>query len=259
MGSGHHLSLSLSGEMWNQLLSAALPFSIAEGMFDLTEGAGTLLRQLQVTDRVTGLLEDNRAPQPLLRFSKRAKKFWDSNRASVFDRLNQMVSVEGTWKLQLDDLGTDLRYGEQKVTADAYVRGTAEGRITFLRDNLSIPFSIERRLGASVALGRIRFSEDEDAVIGNVQDLAVHLGDNTVLQLLGRVIEFGIEQQLENRQAVPVLTREQVAGLVGGVGGPLQLEMGVDDLELDVSDGEMTLKVRFGFSEADTSRQIPKD
>ncbi len=258
MSKFHHLSLAVSGEMWNQMLGAALPMSLGEGSFELQEGAAALMRQLQVKERVVGLLEQSQGitPRPLQRMTARARKVWASNRQAVYRRLDEFIKIEGTWTLELDELGTDVRYGAQKVMADAYVRGVAEGRIVFLNENVSIPFHVERRVGATVALGRVRYSSQKEAIIGNLQDLGVHLGEGTALQLLARLIEYGLAQQLQEREVVQLLTKQQVAGLVGGLGGPLKLSMGVDDLDLEIADGEMVLKVRFGFSQAEPSGRL---
>lgn len=256
MSSGHHLSLSLSGEMWNQILRTALPFAVADGDVDLATSVKAAFRQLAVRERVAGLLEDRRAPLPLVKFGRKLGSMWGDRRANVYRLMNDLVKVEGTWKVEVDEVGTDLKYGPQKVSADAWLRGTAEGNITFLREGLTIPFFIEKRIGASVALGRIRFSRERDAVIGNLQDLGVHLGDNAVLQMLARLIEYGLQQKVDTLEPVPVLKRDQVSELVGGMGGALRMNMGVDDLQLDIDDESMTLRVRFGFSRAATDRQI---
>lgn len=256
MGSGHHLSLSLSGDMWNQMLRTALPFTLADGEFDLAAGARSALAQLQVGERARALLVDRQAPEPLVRFTDRARKAWHDRRDEVWRRIHQLVRVEGSWHLDLDDVGTDLRYGQQKVSADAWLKGVAEGQITFLEENVTVPFRVEKRLGASLGLGRVRYARDREAVIGNVQDLAVHLGDTAVLQLLARVIEYGLERRAESLEPVPILKREQVEGLVGPMGEGLQLAMGVDDLQLDIDGEDMTLKVRFGFSRAPDRKQI---
>ncbi|MCB9680417.1 MAG: hypothetical protein H6733_03020 [Alphaproteobacteria bacterium] len=255
---GPHLSLSLSRELWNEMLRAALPFHLAGGDFSLKDAARSALLQLQVRERVTGLLEDQRTPQPLVKFSHRALEVWRDNRSQFFRRLDELVRVEGDWRFEIDDLGTELSYAPQRVAADAFVKAIAEGKITLLRENVTLPFRIEKRVGATVALGRIRFSRDKDAVIGNVQDLAVHLGDNVVLQLLSRLIEYGVEQRIDTVQPVPVLKREQVEGLVGGLGGAMHLNMGVDDLQLDIDDDQMTLHVRFGFTRMPDTQQIPQ-
>lgn len=247
--SGHHLSLSLSREMWNEILQHALPVQVAEGEFDLVENARSALRQLQVRERVVGLLEQGgERSGSLVRFTERARRVWRDRRPSVYGRLKDLVSVQGTWTVEVDQLGTDLKYGQQRVGADAFVKGVATGRITFLRENVVVPFRIERRIGASLSLARIRYSQEREGVIGNVEDLALHLGDNAVLQLLSRLIEYTLEQQVALAEPVKVLSREQVAGLVSPMGGALQLEMGVDDLQLDINGEDLTLRVRFGFS-----------
>ena len=36
--------------------------------------------------------------------------------------------------------------------------------------------------------------------------------------------------------------------MVGGLGGALRVDMAVDAMDLRIDDGEMTLRVRFGFA-----------
>ena len=38
--------------------------------------------------------------------------------------------------------------------------------------------------------------------------------------------------------------------MVGPMGGPLKMKMGVEDLDLEVTEDDLTLKVRFGFTRA---------
>ena len=64
--------------------------------------------------------------------------------------------------MELDDLGTELRYGRQRVDADAYVRAVVDGTLWVLSENLEIPFRLERRIGASVALTNIRYDRGRD-------------------------------------------------------------------------------------------------
>ncbi len=247
---GHHLSLSLSRELWNELLAAALPVKLAGERFDLARNARSALRQLGVRQRVAGLLEDSRTPAALVRAKDRAKELWIQRRPGVYRRLNDLVRVDGEWRVELDDLGTELRYSKQKVAADAYVRGVAEGTVFLLRENVEFPFRIERRLGASVALGDIQYDPGHRAVIGSVQDLGVFIGDNAVLQLLSRLAEYALEQQLPRVNPVPILKRDQVEEMVGPMGGALKMQLGVEDLELEISEDDLTLKVKFGFTRA---------
>jgi hypothetical protein len=248
MGSHPHLSLSLSRELWNELLRAALPVSLSGGRFDLLRNARRALLQTGMRERVAGLLED-RAPKPMVLARDRARALWHRRRAGVYRRMDEVVRVEGEWKVALDSLGTELRYGPQRVGADAYVRATAAGTLYLLRKNVEIPFVFEKRVGASVTLGDIRYDPGHKAVIGSLRDLEVFLGEGMLLQLLSRAAEKVLEGRVAEQQAVPILKREQVEDLVGPIGGPLKLKMGVEDLELEITEQDMTLKVRFGFSQ----------
>lgn len=253
-----HLSLSLSQEMWRQILEAALPFRLSEGRFDLLGAARGAVRQLQVRENLSHLLEDKRAPAPLRRAGEQALALWNDRREDVYARLDGLVHVEGTWEVQIDEMGTDITYGPQKVEADAWVKGVAEGTLTLLQDNIRIPFRIEKRVGATVGLGRIRYDKRQACILGNVQDLAFHLGEPMIVQLIARLAETAVAQRLPMVDAVPILKREQVEGLVGGLGGPLKVAMGVDDMRLDVTEDHMTLSVRFGFAKLPEEAQIPE-
>ena len=229
-------------------MGAALPVRLAGDSFDLVRDAKAAVKQLGVRERVAGLLEDRKPPAAILAARDRARDVWHKRRPGVYRRLNELVRIEGTWKVELDDLGTELTYGRQRVGADAYVRGVAEGTIFLLRENVEIPFRIERRLGASVALADIRYDPHHEAVIGTLQDLGVYIGDNAVFQLIARLAEYGLEQQLPRVTPVPILKRQQVQEMVGPMGGPLKMQMGVEDLELCIDEADLTLKVRFGFT-----------
>jgi hypothetical protein len=207
------------------------------------------VRQLGVRERVAGLLEERRPPQALIRIKDRARAIWHARREGVYRRLNELVRIEGTWRVELDDLGTELKYGTQRVTADAYVKGIAEGRIVLLQENVEFPFTIERRLGASVTLKDIHYDPEQRAVIGSLGDLAVHIGEGAALQLTARLAEYLLEQQLPRVNPVPILRKDQVEDLVTPLGGPLKMKMGVEDLVLSIDEDDMALKVRFGFTQ----------
>ncbi|MBN2798770.1 MAG: hypothetical protein JXX28_06430 [Deltaproteobacteria bacterium] len=247
MADGYHLSLSLGKDLWNDMLVAALPVRIAEGEFDLAHNTREAVRQLRVRERVVGLLEDRRPPEVLVRAKDRAMAAWDRRSPGVYQRLSEIARVEGTWRVEVDANGTQFRYGRQQVTADAWIRGIAEGRLVLLRENIAVPFTVEKRVGASVTLGDIHYEDQEEAIIGSLGDLAVHIGEGPALELLSRVAEYLIAQRLPQVGPVPILRREQVEALVGGMGGALKMKMGIEDLELEVSDKDLTLKVRFGF------------
>jgi hypothetical protein len=245
-----HLTLSLSRELWTEMLNAALPVKLAGEAFDVARDARKLVRQLGVRERVAGLLEDRRPPAALVRAKDRAKAVWTARKPGLYRRLNDLVHVKGTWSVHLDHLGTDLRYSKQKVSADAYVVGVAEGTVHLLRENVEFPFRLEQRLGASVAIGDIRYDPGHHAVIGSVQDLGVFIGDNALSQLLARLAELVLEQQLPRVNPVPILPRERVQDLFGPMGGALKMQLGVEDLELLIDENDLKLSVRFGFTRA---------
>jgi hypothetical protein len=259
MKSGHHLALSLSRELWNEMLQAALPVKLAGEAFSLRSTARQAVKKLGIRRRVAGLLEDGETPEVVLRARDRAREVWIRRKPWIYRRINELIRVEGHWRVDLDHIGTELIYGDQKISADAYLRGVAEGTVFLLRENIELPFVIERRVGASVALGDIRYDAGHRAVIGSIQDLGVHIGDNAVLQLLSRLAEYGLEQQLPRVNPIPILKRDQVEEMVKPMGGPLKMQMGVEDLELEINSEEMTLRVRFGFTRAQiTDKDLPE-
>lgn len=256
MGSdGYHLSLNLSREMWQELLSSALPVELSGGELNIRQGAKDFVHQLGVRERVAGLLTDREPPETIVRIRDRARQSWLKRKDGIYRRVNDLIRVEGTWRIELDDLGTELRYGQQEVAADAWLKGVAEGTLYLLQENLELPFSIERRLGASVKLKDIHYNQEEASVIGSLGDLAIHIGDQAVLQLAARLAEYVLEQQLPRVNPVPILKRAQVEDLVSPAGGALKVQMGVEDLVLHVDDEDMTLKVRFGFSQLQIADQ----
>ena len=255
MAAAPHMTLGLSRELWNELLSAALPVELAQGEMDLATLTRGAVKQLGVRRRVVGLLEDKRTPSAIKKVSDRARLVWRSRRESVLEPLSRVIRIEGTWRVELDDLGTELKYGKQRVEADAYVKGVAEGTVYFLRENMSFPFVLERRLGASVALGEIKYDPNKHAIIGSLQDLGLYVGDHALLQLMARLGETALEQQLPKVGPVTLLERERVQEMVGPMGGALKMQMGVEEIDLEIDENELKLKIRFGFTRAQLTEQ----
>lgn len=249
MKNGYHLSLSLSRELWTDLLQAALPVKVVEGDFDLARDSQTAWRQLDLRGRVAGLLEDRQPPQVLVRARDRARSVWHNRREGVYRRLHETIHVEAVYKVTLDDLGTDLRYGDQRVEAEAFLKGVVEGRLLLMKENIEVPFVLEKRIGVSLAVGDIHYDSGREAVIGSLMDLGLEVGDHAVFQLLGRLGEYLLEQQIPRVNPLQILPRTQVAEMVGGLGESLNMKMSVETLELDVTPDDLTLSVRFGFTQ----------
>jgi hypothetical protein len=231
---------------------------LAGAEFDAARDLHRAVRQLGVRETVAGYLEDH-APAPLVaQVRRRVGEAWAVTRPVLKRRLIDLVRVQGDWWVELDALGTELTYGAQKVGADARVKGVAEGSIWLLQENLEIPFRIERRIGASVTLGDIRYDPQHRAVIGSLRDLEVFIGDHALAQLVARLAEALLEQQLPRANPVPILKRDQVQDMVGPMGGALKLQMGVEELELEVTEQDLTLKVRFGFTRGRIGAEGPQ-
>jgi hypothetical protein len=132
---------------------------------------------------------------------------------------------------------------------EAHVKGVATGKVYLLRENIEFPFVLEKRIGAEAALGDIHFDKTRGALIGRLEDVEVDLGDAFILQMLSRGVERLLKEQVDKVNPVPILRKDQLEEMVAPAGGPLKLRMGVEDVALDISEEEMTLKVRFGFTQ----------
>ena len=249
IGDGFHLKFSIGRALWNDLFQAGLPFKVGSGTFDLVRNVHAGLRRLEVRDKVRGLLTDNEVPEVLVKGARVARDTWEGRRGDVYKIVDRLIRVEGDWKVDIDREGSEFKYAKQRFGVEAHVKAVATGKIHLLDRNVEIPFVLERRIGAEAALGDIRYDKDRQALVGTLQDVTVDLGDNFVLQLLARGAEQLLAQQVAGVNPVPILPRAQVEEMVGPVGGPLKLKMGVEDVALDIDEDELTLKVKFGFTQ----------
>jgi hypothetical protein len=99
-------------------------------------------------------------------------------------------------------------------------------------------------------MGNIRYDKDKNAVVGDVQDPFIDLGEGVILQALSQGAAYLLEQQTQRFSGVPLIKRAQLEEMVAPAGGPLKLKMGIDDVRIEVSDTALTLKVKFGFDQA---------
>lgn len=246
----YHLSLSIGKALWDDLVGAALPLKVREGTFDLTRVVYRGVKQLGVRQRVRALLEDRQPPDAAVRVKDRAAQLWAERRHEVYGVIQEMFRVEGDWYVEVDKKGTEFHYGPQKIGIDAHVKAVATGTAYLLRDNVEIPFTIEKRLGAECHMGNIRYDKDKNAVVGDVQDPFIDLGEGVILQALSQGAAYLLEQQTQRFSGVPLIKRAQLEEMVAPAGGPLKLKMGIDDVRIEVSDTALTLKVKFGFDQA---------
>jgi hypothetical protein len=249
-----HLSLSIGKSLWDDLMGSALPFRIQEGHFDVGRMVYKGIKQLQlketVKSQVTALLEDRQPPQQLVQVKDRAKDLWRSRRGQIFKLVDEVLHVEGDWSLDLDEEGTAFQYASQEIGVDAHVKAVAAGRIHLLGRNVEIPFTLEKRVGARCSLGDIHFDKTDKAIIGKIQNPALDFGEHVVFRLLNELSAYVLANQASQRfPSVPILKKEQVEEMVSPAGGPLRIKMGVEDVALEVTEENLTLKVRFGFTQ----------
>ncbi len=245
----YHLSLSIGKTLWDDLVGAALPLKVKDGTFDLGKVVLSGVRQIGVRDRVRGLLEDREPPATLVRAKDKAAQIWEDHKEDVFEVLSEMLRVEGDWKVEIDDQGTQFHYAPQKIGIDAHIKATINGTAFLVRDSVEIPFTIEKRVGATAHMGNIRYDKNKRAVVGDVQDPFIDLGDNVVLQALSQAGAQMLAQRASQFAGTPLIKKDQLEEMVAPAGGPLKLKMGIDDVRIEVNENELQLKVRFAFEQ----------
>ncbi|MSQ02683.1 MAG: hypothetical protein EXR71_12470 [Myxococcales bacterium] len=251
IGDGYHLKFTIGRTLWNDLFGAGLPFELGKGTFDLVKQVRAGVKQLGVRERVRGLLEDRQVqlPEVMVRGKDAAVRVWEDRRETVWKVVEELVRVEGDWQVHVDREGSDFHYGNQRFGVEAHVKAVATGKVYLLRENVEFPFVLEKRIGAEAALGDIRYDKERKALIGQLQDVEIDLGEHFVLQMLSRGVERLLQEQVGKVNPVPILRKDQLEDMVSPAGGPLKMKMGVEDVALDISEDEMTLKVRFGFQQ----------
>ncbi len=239
----HHVALGLSVELWRELLSATLPVHVAGGEFEvlgaarrrLADGGGAVVRRLTGrTDRMRSV-------------GQRLRRLWRSRGGD-----GPPVAIDVAWQVDVDHLGTELTYGLQRVSADAWLRGRVEGVLHV--GTLAVPFRLERRVGASLALAAVRYDAGRDAIVGDLSDVGLHLGEGVTLELLSRIGELLLAPRIAQMEPVTLVSRGQVEGLFGGLASGTSLQLGVEDLQMTIDGSEATLRVRFGFRRAELTQ-----
>jgi hypothetical protein len=243
-----HLTLSVHRELFDQIVAGVLPIKVGKGRFHV-------LRDLELRQRVKGLIEDRHPPQVITRARERAVEAWRDRREDVHKRIDELLHVEGEWRVQIDQDGSNLRYGHQAVGLEARVRLSAEGSAQFLGEGFELPFALHKFVAASIELGNIHYDRNRRAIVGEVGRPVVDLGEHVLLQLASQGLELALEKQLFRVNPVTILAKDQVEGMVTPATESLKLQMGVEDMALDVDDATVTLKARFGFSQ----RQLGKE
>lgn len=246
---GYHLKFTIGKALWRDLFSVGLPYKVADGGFDLIENVRAGIKQLEVREKVKGLLADRQVPEVLHKGRVIAGNVWQNRREQVYQIVNELVRVNGDWKVEVDREGSDFKYSQQRFGVEAHVKVVASGKVYLLRENIEFPFVLEKRIGAEASLGDIHYDAERRALVGTLEGVTVDFGEHIILQLLNRGAEYLIAQQTPKVNPVSILKKDQIEEMVSPAGGPLKIKMGVEDVALDISEEEVTLKVRFGFSQ----------
>lgn len=250
-----HISLTVHRDLFDQVVAGVLPVKVGQGSFHLLRDVRGAVARLDLRQRVRGLLEERKPPEVLVQARDRAVALWQERREVVHRRVDELVHVEGDWKVQIDQEGSSLRYGDQRVGLEARVKLSAEGTATLVKEGLDLPFHLQRFVAASLELGNIHYDKNRRAIVGELGRPVVDLGNHAALQLASQALEIVLEKQLFRVNPVTLLTRDQVEGMVKPASGPFKVELGVEDLELVVDERSITLRARFGF----TQRQLERE
>ena len=247
--SDYHLSLSIGKSLWNDLVGNALPMQVSEGAFDLGRAVYKGVKQLQVRQKVSALIEDRAGNPSVKRAKNRISEMWSKNKPAVYKVIDEVLHIEGDWTVEIDQEGTEFHYAPQKIGVDAHVKAVVNGKLFLLKDNLELPFTLTKRLGASCHLGDIRFDKNENAILGTVQDPTIDLGEHVILQVLSEAAGKLLQQQVDRFDRIPILKKDQLDEMLAPAGGPLNFQMGVDDVRIEVTEDDLSLKVKFGFKQ----------
>jgi hypothetical protein len=246
---GYHFSFSLGKSMFSELLSAALPVSVKKGEFELRETTRQVWQQLQLREKVSGLIEQRDSSGAIVRAKDKAVSIWDGRRDQIYTMFHEMVKVEGDWEVELDNDGSGFHYGDQTIGAEATFKLSAKGTARLFKENVELPFDLSKRLGAEVHLRDIKYDQQTGRIVGYLRGLSLKLGDHPIWRLVEDATGKLIDTQAERFNPVPILKSDQIESLLQPAMGALKVDMGIEDIALDVDDDQMSLKVKFGFSQ----------
>jgi len=249
IGENFHFSIALGRTLFSELLGTALPIQIKKGEFNLIENVRGVANQLQVKEKVAGLLTDSNPEGALVRVKDRAASVWSTRREDVYALINDVMKIEGEWTLELDRAGTELKYAQQAVGAEATVKFSAEGKATFLKENLEVPFNFNKRVGADAWLKDIRYDQGKEAIIADLKDIGLKLGDNIAFKLLNDLAHKLLEEQVGKVNPVPILPKAQLDGMLAPLAeSPLAIVADIETMSLEVNEDIIALKIRFDFN-----------
>lgn len=247
--SGYHLSLSISQDLWTDLLGQALPIQVGEGDFDVIDTGRKLLSAAET--QVKGLLapvEERVEAAPIGRtVSGGVRGVLRRGRSFASRRVKKNLKVMGKWRARVSRDGSQFTYAEAAVTLDARAVFEVEGRALLFGEQFEIPFTISRNVDATASLGHVVFDRSRKQLEGNLEAVSLSLGESLPLRILKVVGERLIAKQVERVNPLPLIPGSTLQNMITPGDGPLKLSAGIDDLHVGISGQDLTLSVRFDF------------
>lgn len=254
---GYHLALSVSQNLWSDLLGEALPIQVGEGDWDLVAQSRKLLHAAE--DQVKGLLTGveekvDQAPvlgNPMVKGVRgRAKAVAKRGRGVLSRRVQESVKVQGKWRARVAREGSSFDYHNGAVTLNARAEVEVEGRAILFGDQFEIPFAIGRALDATASLMDVNFNRNSKQLEGSIGDVSLSLGESLPLRLLKTLGDRLIAKQIDRFNPLPLIPGSTLENMITPGDGPLKLSAGIDDLHVGINEKDLTLSVRFAFKGA---------
>lgn len=229
-----HLSLTLTPERWNELLQAALPVGLGGERFDGLKSARRWARRLPARALAGHLLPD------------RARPTWERAKQALVGRLDRLVHVRGEWTLEIDQLGSEVRFAPSEIAGDARVRGRITATVELLQGRVEVPVRFEHTAHVAIRLGQVRYDPVRRAIVGDVGPVEVRAEETPVASFLaGR----WLTRRVARANPVLLLRRERVEEMVGPFAslGSGRVVLAVEDLDVRIDHDEVKLLIRFGL------------
>ncbi len=254
LADGYHMSLSVSSQLWSDLLGEALPIQAGSGEFDLIEQSRKLLHAAE--DQVKGLLEgasDRMDDAPVFgnptvkNVGSRVRSLARRGRRSTSRRLREGFKVRGRWHAHVSREGSRFSYHQGGVTLDARAVVELQGTALLFGDQFEIPFSISRHLDGTASVNEVTFNRDVKRLEGRLGEVSLSLGDSLPLRVLKVLGDRLLEQQVQKLNPLPLIPGSSLEQMLSPGQGPLRFTAGIDDLHLGINENDLTLSVRFAF------------
>lgn len=252
--SGFHMSLSISKDLWSDLLGEALPIQVGEGDWDVIEGSRKLLDAAET--QVRGLLapiEEKLDDAPVTGSSvgkgarASVRGLLKRGRGFASRRVKKNFKVMGKWRARVSKHGSNFTYHDGGVTLDARAVFEVEGRALLFGEQFEIPFQVSRNLDATASLEEVVFDRKRKQLEGSLDAVSLSLGDSLPLRILKVVGERLIAMQVEKLNPLPLIPGSTLQGMMSPGEGPLKFSAGIDDLHVGITGENLTLSVRFDF------------